>query len=226
MKADARPGTRSTQETARLGWLGPRLKAHWRFKLMAWAIIVIAFFVGYFLLLGFPIFPVREMPATALDRLIAFQPGALPLYLSLYLYIPLAPWLLDNKRDLNACCLVSSGLCLVGLAIFLCWPTVIPRPDSAAYRPLIAIDGPGNACPSLHAASAVFSAICIDHMARHLGDRGLARGLSWFWCLGILYATLATKQHVAVDLVAGTVLGAAWAGLYLRFFPLAGKFQA
>ena len=43
--------------------------------------------------------------------------------------------------------------------------------------------------------------------------------------LGILYATLATKQHVAVDLVAGTVLGVAWAGLYVRFFPLAGRIQ-
>lgn len=218
--------TRSTQETAWLGWLGPRLKAHWRFKLMAGAIIFIAFFIGYFLLLNFHVFPVQEMPVTALDRLIAFQPDALLLYLSLYLYIPLAPWLLDNKMDLNACCLALSGLGLVGLVIFFFWPTAIPRPDSPAYRPLIAIDKPGNVCPSLHAAFAVFSAICIDRLARHLGDRGLARSLSWLWCLGILYATLATKQHVAVDLVAGTVLGAAWAGLYLRFFPLAGKFRA
>jgi membrane-associated phospholipid phosphatase len=198
--------TRSTPETA---WLGARLKAHWRFKLIAGAIIIIAFFIGYFLLLSFHIFPVREMPTTALDRLIAFQPGALPLYLSLYLYIPIAPFLLENKRDLNAYC-----------------PTAIPRPDSAAYRPLIAIDGPGNACPSLHAAFAVFSAICIDRLARNLGDRGLARGLSWLWCLGILYATLATKQHVAVDMAAGIALGAAWAGLYLQFFPPGRNLQA
>lgn len=213
--------TRSTQETARFDWLGPRLKAHWRFKLMAGAILFIAFYIGYFLLLNVHVFPAREMPVTALDRLIAFQPDALLLYLSLYLYIPLAPWLLDDRRDLNACCLALGGLGLVGLVIFLFWPTAVPRPDSAGYRPLIAIDKPGNACPSLHAAFAVFSAICVDRLARHLGDGGLARGLSWLWCLGILYATLATKQHVAVDLVAGTALGAAWAGLYLRFFPLA-----
>ena len=217
--------TRSTRETAWLGRLGQRLEAHWRFKLMAGAIIFVAFFIGYFLLLNFHVFPVREMPVTALDRLITFQPGALLLYLSLYLYIALVPWLLDNKRDLIACCLASSGLCLVGLVIFLFWPTAIPRLESAAYRPLIAIDGPGNACPSLHAAFAVFSASCIDRLARHLGDRGLARSLSWLWCLGILYATLATKQHVAVDLLAGAVLGATWAGLYLWFFPLAERRQ-
>jgi len=213
----------STQETARIG---ARLKAYWRFKLVAGAIVGIVFFIGYFLLLDFHIFPVREMPSTALDRLIGFHPGTLLLYMSLYLYIPLAPWLLDNKRDLNACCLALSGLCLVGLTFFLLWPTAIPQPDSPTYRPLIAIDKPRNVCPSLHAAFAVFSAICIDRMARHLGDRGLARSLSWLWCLGILYATLATKQHVAVDLVAGTVLGTVWAVLYLRFFPLAEKLQA
>jgi len=63
----------STQETARPGGLGPRLKAHWRFKLMAGAIISIVFFIGYFLLLDFHVFPVRVMPVTALDRLIAFR---------------------------------------------------------------------------------------------------------------------------------------------------------
>ena len=50
-------------------------------------VIVIAFFIGYFLPLSFHVFPVREMPPTALDRLIAFQLGALLPYLSLYLYI-------------------------------------------------------------------------------------------------------------------------------------------
>jgi membrane-associated phospholipid phosphatase len=68
--------------------------------------------------------------------------------------------------------------------------------------------------------------MCLDRLARHLGDRGLARSLSWLWCLGILYSTLATKQHVAVDMVAGIALGAVWAGLYLRFFPLGGNPQA
>ena len=210
--------------TSRLGWLGPRLKAHWRFKLMAGTIIFIAFFGGYFLLLNFHIFPVRVMPVTALDRLIAYQPDNLLLYLSLYLYIPLAPWLLDNKRDLNACCLALSGLCLLGLIIFFVWPTTILRPDNTEHWPVISIDEPRNVCPSLHAAFAVFSAIFIERLARRLGDRGLVRGLSWLWCLGILYSTLATKQHVALDLVAGTILGVAWAGFYQRFFPLVGKF--
>lgn len=211
--------------TTKLGSLGQRLKAHWCFKLLAGMIIFIAFFSGYFLLLKFQIFPLQVMPVTALDRLITYQPDTLPLYLSFYLYIALAPWLLDDQRDLNACCLALSGLCLVGLTIFFVWPTTIPRPDGAVHWPAISIDRPINVCPSLHAAFAVFSAIGIDRLARHLGDRGVMRSLSWLWCLGILYATLATKQHLAVDLFAGIVLGATWAGLYLRFFPLVGKFQ-
>lgn len=210
--------------TTKLGSLGRRLKAHWRFKLLAGMIIFIAFFGGYFLLLNFHIFPVRVMPVTALDRLIAYQPDNLLLYLSLYLYIPLAPWLLDNKRDVNNCCLALSGLCLAGLIIFFVWPTTILRPDNTEHWPVISIDQPRNVCPSLHAAFGVFSAIFIDRLARRLGDRGLVRSLNWIWCFGILYSTLATKQHLAVDLVAGTILGVAWAWFYQRFFPLVGKF--
>jgi membrane-associated phospholipid phosphatase len=34
------------------------------------------------------------------------------------------------------------------------------------------------------------------------------RALNWIWCLGILYSTVATRQHVFLDVLAGAALGA------------------
>jgi membrane-associated phospholipid phosphatase len=36
------------------------------------------------------------------------------------------------------------------------------------------------------------------------------------WCIGIVYSSLATRQHVAVDVLAGLVLGVMAAYLSLR----------
>ena len=207
---------------------GQRLKAHWRFKLIAGTSITVMFFICYFLLQDFPVFRVREVPNTALDRLIDFQPFTLWLYLSLLLYVSLPAWLLDNKRDLVVCSLVLSGLCLAGLTFFLLWPTCIPpvevnRVRHPGFVPLLWVDKPHNVCPSLHVAFAVFAAMFTHRLASQLGNTRLVRWVSWCWCAGILYSTLATKQHVAIDLYAGSALGAAWAWGYLRFFPPRGS---
>jgi membrane-associated phospholipid phosphatase len=37
------------------------------------------------------------------------------------------------------------------------------------------------------------------------------------WCSAIVYSTLATRQHVAVDIAAGLLLGGLAAWLSLRF---------
>ncbi len=69
-------------------------------------------------------------------------------------------------------------------------------------------DASGNACPSLHVAFAVFTAVWFGHLLRQMKAGGLARSLNWLWCAGILYSTIATRQHVALDVLAGAVLGA------------------
>jgi membrane-associated phospholipid phosphatase len=212
-------------ETVWYRQVGTRLMAYWRFKLIATVVMTIGFFSAYFLLLYHPIFPVTEMPVTAIDRLVGFWSTSLLMYMTLWIYIPLASWLLDDKQELIAYSAALTGLGMLGLAIFFLWPTCVPRPniDVAEYPSftlLVAIDEPRNVFPCLHAAFAVFTAVGIGRVLRELGDLGLLRGLNWCWCLGILYSTLATKQHNAVDLLAGTLLGAAWAGLYLRYFTL------
>jgi hypothetical protein len=181
------------------------------------------FFAVYFLFLYHPIFPVTQMPITPIDRFIQLRPNSLVLYSTLWLYIPLGSWFLTDKRELYTYSAALCGLGAIGLAVFFFWPTSVPRVnvDLVAYpgfKLLVIIDQPRNVFPCLHGAFAVFSAICIGRLLRRVGDRGLLRTLNWCWCISIFYSTLATKQHMAVDLFSGIVLGAVWAGIYLRFF--------
>ena len=63
---------------------------------------------------------------------------------------------------------------------------------------------------------AVFTAIWLARILRETGAGGGLRALNWLWCAGIVYSTLATRQHVALDAVAGAALGAAFAILHMR----------
>ena len=193
--------------------LWPRVMAHWRLKLFAILGFTAVFFAAYFRTLKYPAFPVTVMPTTALDRLIGFHPSALLLYVSLWVYAPLAPMLLVQKRKLLAYGSAVGAISLAGLAIFYFWPTSIPRPDVdwaryPGFEFLKTIDRSGNACPSLHVTFAVYSAIWFDRLLRRMRAPGPVRILNGCWCLGILYSTLATRQHVALDLYAGAALGA------------------
>ncbi len=206
------------------GWvrqLGCRLRTLWLAKMIGTTLGMAAFFVAYFWVLNHPLFPVTIMPVIALDRLIGFQPASLPLYLSLWVYVSLAPALLTSPRELVSYGLVATGLSVIGLGIFLLWPTAVPRPEidwlqHPAFSFLKSVDATGNACPSLHVAFAVFSAAWFERLLREMGAGGLVRALNWLWCLGILYSTVAIKQHVALDVLAGAALGAIVAGLHLR----------
>lgn len=182
--------------------------------------ITIGFFTGYALLQRSPVFPVTQMPVTTLDRLVGFHPEVTLLYLSLWLYIPISPWLADSRRELRAYSGALGAMCLVGLAIFLLWPTAVSRPvaDSSqplSFRLLVSVDGLCNACPSLHAAFAVFCAFCNRRTLQDLRGRRWLHVVNWCWCAGILYATLATKQHVVIDLVCGALFGLAGCWAYL-----------
>ena len=64
---------------------------------MATVLGIGAFLVAYFWLLRNPLFPVTMMPLTALDRWVGFEPQALPLYLSLWFYVSIAPALLQES---------------------------------------------------------------------------------------------------------------------------------
>jgi len=198
------------------GWrsdLRSRLRSNLALKFAGIPAFVGIFFVVYFLLLLFPMFPVTIMPVTAIDRAIGFSPWALGAYFSLWFYVSIAPSLLRNRRDLWFHGKIAAVMGLVGLAIFLFWPTAVPvgaglsEKDLEALAWLKQVDATGNACPSLHVAFAVFSGLWLDRVLKAMRVPLMGRLLNLFWCVAICYSTLATKQHVFIDVIAGAMLG-------------------
>lgn len=185
------------------------------------------FFGAYFYVLKYPAYPVTVMPVIFVDRLIPFQPSAFYVYASLWIYVSLPPALLASRRELYGYGAAMAATCLAGLAIFYFWPTAIPPVDIdwARYPDmhfLKNLDAAGNACPSLHVATAVFSGIWLHRLLRRFGAPWWMLMLNGGWCAGIVYSTLAIHQHLAVDVIAGLALGVAAACLYMRWRAVAG----
>jgi membrane-associated phospholipid phosphatase len=179
------------------------------------------FFSAYFYLLKNPAYSITVMPVTWLDKLIGFQPMAMPLYVSLWVYVSLPPALLATRRELYAYALAMTATCLAALTVFYFWPTAVPVTDiDWTLYPgvdfLKTMDASGNAFPSLHVATAVFSGVWLHHLLRRFGSPPRVLIVNWMWCIGILYSTLATRQHVAVDMWGGLVLGTLAANLSIR----------
>ncbi len=176
-------------------------------------VLMTGFFCAYFRLLNHPAFALTTMPLLALDRWIAFRPEMLGLYVSLWLYVALAPALLTERRELWSYGGATLGLGAVGLGVFYFWPTAVPADylaqGGAGIGLLRGVDAAGNACPSLHVAYAVFTAVWFERIGRRLGAGAWWRWGNTLWGAGVIYSTLAVKQHVTLDVLAGGALGAA-----------------
>ena len=190
---------------------------HFWFKMFGTMAFTFIFFIGYVYLLKHPTFATTTIPTTWLDRVVEFQPVALPAYLSLWFYVSLPPILMATRWQIVTYGFRISALCLFAFTIFYLWPNAVPPAniDWAKYPGvafLKGVDAAGNACPSLHVATAVFSALWLHWRLRDLAVGPVIQAANIVWCIAIAYSTLATKQHVAIDVFAGTALGgiAAW----------------
>lgn len=205
-----------------------RIRRHFWFKCLGTIGFTSFFLAVYLHLLKNPIGSVTTVPVTWLDHWVSFEPLALPVYLSLWLYICLPAALMLTRTQVFDYGIRIGALCLAALAVFYLWPNAVPptnirweRYPGMAF--LKGVDAAGNACPSLHVATAVFAAFWLHWMAPSLRLGSRTRWLSAVWCAAIAYSTMATKQHVAIDVLVGSVFGGGMAlALKPRPLPITG----
>jgi membrane-associated phospholipid phosphatase len=213
-----------TPAAARPPWtteIAFRMRRHFALKFIGTSLWTCAFFIGYFHLLRHPVHPVGVMPLTALDALIPFQPETLYAYLSLWLYVGIAPGLQRNLRDLVVYGAWAGALCATGLTLFYLWPTAVPKValdvgHVPGFQLLQGVDAAGNACPSMHVAIAMFSALWIEYQLRVIEAPTGLRSFNLAWFLAISWSTLAIRQHVVLDVLGGALLGIVFAVPSLR----------
>lgn len=194
-----------------------RVAVRWRMKAFANTAGLAVFFVAYFWIQNHPQFEVTNMPLTAIDYWIPHIPLAIVPYATLWLYVSLPLALMTRSFEFRSFGVAATALSVAGLGCFYLWPTAVPfvagwSPDSPDSL-LRNVDGSGNACPSLHVAFAVFSWAWLRWLIADIGGRSWLRVGNAAWCLAIVMSTLAIRQHVVLDVVAGAALGAAVAAL-------------
>lgn len=189
------------------------------------------FFQAYFLVLRNPAAAVTAMPLTPLDHWLPFTPAAFWVYVSLWIYVGIAPALMPTLRDLLRYGVWAAALCCSGLLIFWRWPTAVPaqvhlldpvvlaHDVGGGFALLRGVDAAGNACPSLHVATAVFNAMWVSRQLHSVQAPASVRAVNLAWLGAIAWSTVAVRQHVVLDVVAGAALGALFAAISLRWGP-------
>jgi len=218
------PGSRPTWWKW-LAELPVRVRAHWRIKALLAATIAFLFCVPYFLLGHYPVMPVHELPLSAIDRVIGFRPtGWVWVYQSVYVPVNVIPWLARRREELERYAKGFAIVSLVSFAVFFLFPIPAPKPTGVdvggMYWLLQLYDADYNSLPSLHAGLLVYT-LCFG---RRLFEHGRPAGLDVAcatWAALILYATLATKEHYAVDIASGVALALTVDAVVWRRRPVA-----
>lgn len=199
-----------------------RLRSHLILKLFLLLTLPTIVTAAYLAIQRTIIFSPRNVPTNWLDRAIPFQPRWVWVYLSLYLLNPIAPLLTRSRKQLFRYTCGILFLFAVGCLCFLLFPVAGPRPTAAEgywlYDQLIVVDRAYNSFPSLHAACAVYAVFYARYASADSSRPELRKfllSLAWLWAGLILYSTIATRQHFAIDLLPGIFL--AWLAQRLFF---------
>ncbi len=211
--------------------LGMRLRRNVVLTIIGTTAFNALFFMGYFHVQRHPVYVPITVPVTPLDLMISYQPQFLAAYVSLWIYVGAGPALQRSLSEIATYVLWMAGLCATGLAIFYFWPTQVPPlPHGAAtlsgFDLLHRLDEAGNACPSMHVAVATFTLLRLDEVFRSTRAPLFLRWINSAWFVVIVYSTMAIKQHMALDVAAGALLGLMFVLPSLRWRPKPAPCQA
>ena len=179
-------------------------------KLLLSITLPLYFFILYFGLERVVFFVPHQFELSRVDEAIRFDPRWTFVYQSLYVLLPM-PWLASSRDQLRRYAHGFFIITTISFVFFFAFQVEGPRPDEMAsdpfYQLLMRYDRNLNAFPSLHAALAVYTLLFLRRFVTRVEFVALA-----IWVVLMLYATVATKQHYAVDVVAGIVvaLGASY----------------
>ncbi len=185
------------------------------------------FFVGYFHVLRNPVYPVTEMPLIWVDAWVPFQPAIALNGISYNIARSFGP-AIGGVLVATAGAVFAYGANALAylplMAIFYFWPTAVPpldldRSAHPGFAMLQGVDANGNACPSMHVAASVFTAVRVHAVLREIGAPTVWRWANLAWVLLIAWSTMAVRQHVALDVLGGVLLGLAFAFPSLRWRP-------
>jgi PAP2 superfamily len=204
--------------------LGMRIRKNTVLSIVGTTAFNALFFVGYLYIQQHPLHMPITIPATSLDRLISYQPQLFSAYVSLWIYVGAGPALQRSYSEVAAYTLWMAALCVAGLGIFCLWPTQVPplphgAATSSGLSMLHRLDHTGNACPSMHVATATFTLVRLDEVFRSIRAPLFFRSVNSAWFVVIVYSTLAIKQHMALDVAAGALLGLMFVLPSLRWRP-------
>lgn len=138
-------------------------------------------------------------------------PGAVVIYMSIYLLFLAGPFIVRERRKFAALIRALALATLIGGVGFLLVPSqaaFAPPGDLGIWAGLFhfadRLNLDYNMVPSLHVA---LSVCCIAAFARHASRAGHA--LLWMWAAAIALSTLLTHQHHVVDVITGWGVGLA-----------------
>jgi len=165
-----------------------------------------------------------HLPALVLDRVLPVQPAWTLVYGSLYLAVFLPMVVIRHKEHVRRTLWAFVMVWIGGSIVWLCYPTILPRPALAAMgggfcawtlRIAYSWDAPYNCFPSLHVAQPFLAALTCNIVSRRLGLAAVV------WAALVAVSTLFTKQHYVADVIAGIILAGAAYLVCLRNYPRA-----
>lgn len=200
-----------------------RLWAWWYLKALGTMGFIALFFSAYFYLMQHHFFTITQIPIVFLDTLIPFDDRFLILYLSLWGYVSLPAALLRSRQELLVYGGYCFALCAIGVMVYLFFPTSILQDPSqwagsAEIIRLKSTDMNANAFPSMHVASAVFACFWLNKQLSQMNAPVVVYIAVVIWCIGIVYSTMAIRQHLFVDVAGGFILGVLMAIITLKHY--------